>query len=98
MSDKDKIYTGNTVSFVVDCEITTTSATRCYLYVQKPGGTEATWTGTAASTTCIVYTTTSTDLTTAGLYKCNAYIQDTTSTSWNFTGETFNFKVYDKYD
>ena len=94
----DKVYTGNTISLAVDTEITTTSATRCYLYVIKPDGTEATWTGTAASTTCIVYTTTSTDLNSAGLYQVNAYIQDTTSTSWNFTGETFQIRVWSRGD
>ena len=93
----DKIYTGGTVTFVVDCEITTTAASKTLLYVQKPDGTEVIWTGTAASVTCIVYTTTSTDLDTAGIYNANAYQQDTTSTSWNFTGESFQFRVYDRH-
>ncbi len=92
----NKIYTGNTVSLVVNCDITTTSATRCYLYVTKPGGTSTTWTATAASVTYMVYTATSTDLDISGVYKINAYIQDTTSTSYNFTGETFQMRVYDK--
>jgi hypothetical protein len=94
----DKLYTGNTVTLVVDCDITTTAAARCYLYVQKPDGTEAVWTGTAASVTCIVYTTTSTDLNTKGIYNGNAYQQDTTSTSWNFTGKSFQFRVYDRHE
>lgn len=93
----DKIYTGNTVSLVIDTEITITAASRAYLYVQKPGGTEVTWTGTVASTTFIVYTTTSSDLDESGIYNVNAYVSDTTSTSWNFTGESFNFRVYDRH-
>ena len=98
MANQDPVYTGNTISLAVDCEITTTSASRAYLYVRKPDGTEATWTAAAASTTFLVYTTTATDLNIKGLYDINAYIQDTTSTTWNFTGRTFQLRVWDKYE
>jgi hypothetical protein len=92
----DKIYAGNTLTLVVDCEVTISAADHCYLYVIKPAGTATTWTATAASSTCMVYTTTSLDFADSGIYKINAYVQNDTSTTYNFTGDTFQLRVYSR--
>ena len=95
MSDKIYLNDVGTV-FTIDMDSTITAATVRLIYVRKPDGTEDTWTATASDVN-LLYTIASGDLDQSGIYKANGYVASTAG-GWYYTGKTFQFRVYNKYE
>lgn len=98
----NKIYTGDVkVVFRVSTGLDLTTATTMQLKVWPPSGTAVAWTATAYGTAAdgvLTYTTTATDLTTAGTYKLQAYVElGAAGVDGKFFGETVTFNVYEAY-
>lgn len=98
----NKIYVGDIgVVFRVSTGIDLTAATVTKLKISCPSGTEvertATVYGTAANGV-LTYTSTASDLTEAGIYRLQAYVElGADGVDGKFYGETATFMVYDRY-
>jgi hypothetical protein len=87
-----KTYVGDT-NRVIEVETSSTlTGYTPYILVKKPDNTTATWTGSIASgsTTKITYSTLVTDLTVAGTYYIQSYVN-------GIKGETASFVVYGSF-
>jgi hypothetical protein len=92
----DKIYINDEGTlFRVDCETDISSATVFKIKVKKPDDTEVEWNGALYGTQYIDYTIQTDDLDQAGNYVAQAYIE-TIQGKWS--GESFNFEVFNTYD
>jgi len=93
-----KIYVGSKrIKITVPTGIDLTDALTYKYYIKKPNGSEATWTATRVAPYTdgnLVYYTVAGDLDLAGLYLGQAYITTANAIYW---GETFSFKVWEKY-
>lgn len=90
-----KTYIYDTGTFVtLDCGSTITASTVHLINVQKPDATSTTWAASVSSSQYLTYTVSTADLTTAGRYMLQAYIELGTS-KWR--GETAELWVYDVF-
>ena len=87
-----KIYVGaQNIELIVDTESDLSNASVLEIHVLKPNGEEAIWPAAKHSNYgCLSYMVESEDLSIAGIYKFQAYLDG------NF-GETDCFQVYEKY-
>ncbi len=89
-----KIYVGSKrIKLTVPTSIDLTDAVLTKLYIKKPNGAESQWTATISGTNLIYYTVAG-DLDIAGLYYGMAYVTTANGIYW---GETFSFKVWERY-
>ena len=97
-----KIYQGTKkVKITVPTGIDLTSASVTKLYIKKPNGSEAIWTTgvtivAPATDGNLQYYTLAGDLDLPGLYLGMAYVE-TTGGAGKYWGETFSFKIWEKY-
>jgi hypothetical protein len=88
----DKVYVGDVgTEIIVDCGQAITGATGTTLEVEKPDGTEKSWTATIYGTNYLKYTIQTDDLDIAGVYKVQSKL---TLGGWTGKGETDKFRVY----
>ena len=94
-----KIYkndVGTEIKVIIETDEDISGATTLEFEVLRPDGTEATWTAVYSlegSNKTLTYTTTATtDLSVAGKYKLQPYIE---IVSWQGRGNTVTFRVYD---
>jgi hypothetical protein len=93
-----KLYVGDEGTvFEVDVGTDISAASTTDLKVQKPDGSEATWTGAAngGTNTQIDYTIVADDLDQAGRYRLQSHV---VTASWNGLGETAEFVVYSAFN
>jgi len=89
----NKTYVGN-VGTVIDIDMgqDISGATTTDLYVKKPDGTEATWSGEIYGSNYIRYVIEEDDLNEAGRYYVQPYL---VISDWSGYGKTVDFKVYE---
>ena len=94
-----RLFVGDTGTILnFDLEHDVSSATTREIHVRRPDKSEAIWSAVAhpSDVNKIRYTTISTDLDMAGLWRANAVV-DLTTPSWDGTGDTVEFEVFEKY-
>ena len=91
-----KVYVGDIgTEIILDCGSDVSSATVRKIKAKKPDGTTVDWAAVASGANAIKYTTLTGDLSMAGNWLLQAYIE---TPAWTGLGETFNLTVYQAYN
>jgi hypothetical protein len=91
----DKVYVGDVgTDIIVDCGQDISGATSTSLEVNKPDGTNVSWTATIYQSNYLKYTIIADDFDQEGIYRVQSKL---TLGGWTGRGETANFRVYNPY-
>ena len=91
-----KVYVGDKgTEIILECGSDISAATVRKIKAKKPDGTTVDWTAVASGTTAVKYTTLTGDLSMAGNWQLQAYVETPT---WRGLGETFTLNVRPAFD
>lgn len=91
-----KVYVGDKgTEIILDCGSDVSTATVRKIKAKRPDGTTVDWTAAASGTNSIKYTTLTGDLSMAGNWQLQAYVE---TPAWSGLGETFSLAVYQAYN
>lgn len=91
-----KVYVGDKgTEIILDCGADISTATIRKIKAKKPDGSTVDWTATASGTTAVKYTTLTGDLSMAGNWQLQAYVE---TPAWSGLGETFTLTVYPAFN